>query len=50
LKDCYESVKRRRQKLPGVLYLPKAREIAEERVREMDEALAAFERETFGCF
>jgi uncharacterized protein len=50
LKDGYESVKRRRQRLPGVLYLPKAREIAQERVREMDEAIAAFERETFGCF
>lgn len=50
LRSSYESIKRRRQKLPDVLYLPQAKEIAAKRVCEMDTALAAFEQETFGTF
>lgn len=50
LRSAYESIKRRRLELPAILYFDRAKEIAGARVQEMDDALAAFEQETFGCF
>ncbi len=50
LRKAYETTKSRRDKLPGMLCLPKSQEIARERVKIMDVMLAAFEEETFGCF
>ena len=50
MRKAYEEVKRRRSNLPGTLYLGKAKAMAAERVKEMDEMLAQFEAELFGCF
>ncbi len=50
LRKAYETAKTRREKLPGMLCLPKSKVIAAERVKIMDAMLAAFEEETFGCF
>ncbi len=50
LRKAYEVVKQRRQKLPGILSLDKAKAIAAERVNGMDALLAQFEAQSFGCF
>jgi len=50
LRKAYAETMKRRAKLPGMLIIPRAQAIASERVREMDEFLACFEAETFGCF
>lgn len=50
LRKAYETVEMRRNALPGRLLLDKSREIAEKRVRLMDELLIEFEHETFGIF
>jgi len=50
LKKAYKSVRTRRDKLPGLLHLDKAKELAKERVQRMDVLLAMFEEETFGYF
>jgi len=50
LRKAYSVTRQRREKLPGLLALPKAQQIAAGRVKEMDEFLALFESETFGCF
>jgi uncharacterized protein len=50
MRQAYETTKKRRAKLPGMLCLEKSREIAAERVREMDELLGWFEQETWGYF
>lgn len=50
LRKAYEVVRRRRDKLPALLCIEKAKEIAAQRVKEMDEVLAQLEAESFGCF
>ena len=50
LRKGYEATRRRREKLPSMLCLKRSKEIAAERVKQMDELLAAFEADTFGCF
>jgi uncharacterized protein len=50
LRKAYETICQRRSKLPALLHLEKAREIAAERIKEMDLVLAQFEAESFGCF
>ncbi len=50
LRAAYEATKERRELLPGLLCLPKAKELAAARLDEMDSALEAFQRETFGLF
>jgi len=50
LRKAYETVKGRRDKLPKRLLLPKALEIAEKRVKLMDELLKEFEEESYGLF
>ncbi len=50
MRQAYEVVQQRRNKLPGQLYLEPAKALALERVKEMDELLARFEAESFGCF
>jgi len=42
LRKAYEVTKKRREKLPGLIYLDKFKEIAVERIRQMDELLARF--------
>lgn len=50
LRKAYEETQKRREKLLGLLRLDKAKELAAERASRMDELLARFEEETFGCF
>lgn len=50
MREAYETTRRRRAALPGLLCLEKSRELAAHRIREMDELLASFEEETFMCF
>jgi uncharacterized protein len=50
LKKAYQSVRTRREILPGLLHLEKAKELAKERVKRMDALLTMFEEETFGYF
>ncbi|WP_143317911.1 HD domain-containing protein [Clostridium sp. HBUAS56017] len=50
LRRAYETVISRKSKLPGVLCLKKSREIAEKRVKLMDELIKEFDEETFGYF
>jgi uncharacterized protein len=50
LRKAYQEVGRRRDKLPALLSLEKAQAIAVERVKQMNETLAEFEKESFGCF
>jgi uncharacterized protein len=50
LRTAYETVRKRREKLPGMLVIDKAKAIAADRIREMDALLAWFESGSFGCF
>jgi uncharacterized protein len=50
LRKAYEVTRKRRETLPGILQIEKAKAMATERVKEMDEFLARFEAESFGCF
>lgn len=50
LRTAYNVVKKRRDRLPGLLSLDKAKAIAVVRVKQMDELLARFEQDSFGCF
>ncbi len=50
LRKAYVAVCQRREKLPGLLHLEKARELASQRLEEMDMILQRFEAESFGCF
>jgi uncharacterized protein len=50
MRRAYEIAKRRREKLPALLALEKSREIAVRRVQQMDELLARFAEDSFGCF
>ena len=50
LRAAFEQVRKRREKVPAMLQLEPARALAAQRVRQMDDLLAEFEAETFGCF
>ncbi len=50
MRKAYEQVRQRRQAVPGLLYLDKAKAMAEERVGHMDRLIKEFEAESFGCF
>jgi uncharacterized protein len=50
LRKAFDTVKKRRSSLPDKLLLDKSREIAAQRMKRMDDLLATFEEETFGCF
>jgi uncharacterized protein len=50
LRKAYETIKKRRERLPKTLSLKKSRELAEARLRQMDKFLAIFETDSFGCF
>ncbi len=50
MRKAYDIVCKRRQKLPSFLVLEKAKVLAAERLRQMDELLARFEADSFGCF
>jgi uncharacterized protein len=50
LRKARQEIQKRRDKLPALLFLEKAKQIAAERVREMDLLLSQFEVESFGCY
>ena len=50
LRRAYEVTRQRREKLFGMICLPRAKAMAAERIRQMDTLLAQFERDSFGCF
>jgi uncharacterized protein len=50
LRKARQEIQKRRDKLPALLCLEKAQEIAAERIKEMDELLVQFEVESFGCY
>jgi uncharacterized protein len=50
LRKAFDVVKKRRTTLPDRLVLDESKEIAAGRIQQMDEMLAAFEADSFGCF
>ena len=50
LRKAYTITKQRREQLPSMLSTDKAKAIAEQRVKTMDELLARFEEDSFGCY
>jgi HD superfamily phosphodiesterase len=50
LRKAFAITKQRREQLPALLVLDRAKIIAAERVNQMDELLASFEEQSFGCF
>jgi uncharacterized protein len=50
LRQAYDISRRRRAKLPGLLCLARSKEIAVQRLADMDELFAKFEADSFGCF
>jgi hypothetical protein len=50
LRQAYEISLKRRDKLPGLLCLAKSKEIAVQRLADMDNVFAQFEADSFGCF
>jgi uncharacterized protein len=50
LRKARQEIQKRRDNLPALLCLEKAKQIATERVREMDLLLSQFEVESFGCY
>lgn len=50
LRKGYETVRKRREKLPQILFLKESKELATERIKQMDELLAEFEADSFGYF
>jgi uncharacterized protein len=50
LRKAYEITRKRREKLPKMLRLEKSKELANERLEEMDQLYSRFEAETFGCY
>ena len=50
LRKGYETIKKRRERLPKTLFLESSKEMAEMRIRQMDKFLAIFEVDSFGCF
>lgn len=50
LRKAYDAIRKRRDTLPGLLRLEKARKLGAERVKEMDRVLAQWEGESCGNF
>jgi uncharacterized protein len=50
LRRAYEATRKRREKLPKLICLDKSKEIAAQRIKQMDDLLAAFEADSFGYF
>jgi uncharacterized protein len=50
LRQAYDITKKRREKLPGMIVLDKSKEIAGERIGQMDELLTRFEQDSWGNF
>jgi HD superfamily phosphodiesterase len=50
MRKAYDTARRRRATLPDALRLPRSRDLASERIPQMDELLERFKRDSFGCF
>jgi uncharacterized protein len=50
MRRAYDDIQRRMATLPAALILETSRALAAERLPRMEQLLAAFEAETFGCF
>jgi len=50
LRAAYEQVRKRREKVPPMLHLERAKAMGAERIEQMDALLGEFEVESFGCF
>jgi uncharacterized protein len=50
LRQAYDISRKRRSKLPGMLCLAKSKEIAVQRLADMDDLFAKLEADSFGCF
>ncbi len=50
LRQAYDISRKRRTKLPGLLCLAKSKEIAVQRLADMDALFTKFEADSFGCF
>jgi uncharacterized protein len=50
MRKAYETARARREKVPGLIQLSKSKEIAAVRIRQMDDLLAQFEKDSFGFF
>ena len=50
LRKAHEKASKRRAELPGLLCLQASRRLAAARLKEMDDVLEAFERDSFGLF
>jgi uncharacterized protein len=50
LRKAYQTTRKRREKVPGLICLDKSREIAARRIQQMDDLLATFEQDSFGYF
>jgi len=50
MRAAYEQIKKRREKVPGILHLDRAKAMGAERVMQMDDLVKEFEAESFGFF
>jgi uncharacterized protein len=50
LRQAYDISRKRRHKLPGMLCLPRSKDIAVRRLADMDDLFAKLETDSFGCF
>ena len=50
MRKAYEAARKRRDKVPRLICLEKSREIAAQRIKQMDDLLATFEEDAFGYF
>jgi uncharacterized protein len=50
LREAYETVQKRKAKLPGQLCFERSRQMAVKRISEMESVLQLFEQDSFGCF
>jgi uncharacterized protein len=50
LRKGFDAAKKRRENIPNLLCLEKSKELAKERLHEMDTILTAFEQSSFGYF
>jgi uncharacterized protein len=50
MRKAYEAARKRRATVPDLLKLPRAKDLAAERIAEMDDLLERFKRDAFGCY
>jgi uncharacterized protein len=50
MRQAYDISRKRRAKLPGMLCLARSKEVAVQRLADMDALFAKFEADAFGCF